>query len=249
MSETIIATEKLAHPAIVEAVCEFRFGKGISYTMIPGAMSERLRAKFPSFEVLPTASLLGGFPDEGMMPQVPHHRFRSQQPNALVQTGPRLLTVNMLPVYPGFETFRDLILYVLRQYREVAQSGNPLTVGLRYINHIVSPSAEPTLGKYLKCEISYPNELPHPPSEVSSRLALHYAELGTLGLVVGFPSQNARGEIGALLDLDFSWGELKGFDLDRFPDWLDRAHGIIYSAFTATVLEQIMTQMRGTQHD
>lgn len=245
MPETIIATEKLNHPAIVEAVCEFRFVKGISYTMIPGAMSERLRAKFSTSEVLPTASLLAGFPDEGMVPQVPHHRFRSQQPNALVQTGPRLLTVNMLPVYPGFEIFRDLILYVLQQYREIAQSGNPVRVGLRYINHIVSSSADRSLGKYLRCEISYPNELPHPPAEVSTRLALPYGELGTLGLVVGFPSQNAKGEIGALLDLDFSWTELKDFDLDRFPDWLDQAHGIIYSAFIATVLEQIMSQMRG----
>ena len=180
------------------------------------------------------------------MPQVPHHRFRSLEPNALVQTGPRLLTVNMLPVYPGFEIFRELILYVLQQYREITQSGNPVRVGLRYINHIVSPLAERALGKYLNSEVSYPNELPHPPSEVSARLALPYGEVGTLGLVIGFPSQNASGEIGALLDLDFSWNELKDFELDRFPDWLNQAHSIIYSAFIATVQESIMSQMRGT---
>lgn len=245
MPEATVATEKLKYPSIVEAVCEFRFAKGVSYTIVPGAMLERLRPKFPSSEVLLTASLLGGFPDEAMMPQVPHHRFRSREPNALVQTGPRLLTVNMLPAYPGFEVFRDLILYVLGHYREVAEAGNPVKVGLRYINQIQSSVIDRGLSNYLKCEVSYPKGLPYPPKEVSVRLVLPYGELGILGLALGYPSQTSKGEIGALLDLDFSWNEPKDFDLDRFPDWLDKAHQVIYSAFTATVLEQIMTQMRG----
>lgn len=240
-----VATEKLKHPSVMEAVCEFRFASGISYTIIPGAMRERLRPKFPSSEVLPTAQLLGGIPDEVMMPQVPHHRFRSHDPNALVQTGPRLLTVNVLPVYPTFEVFRDLILYALGHYKEVAEAGNPVRVGLRYINHIQSAQTELDLSSYLKCSLSYPKELPHPPQEISARLVLSYGELGTLGLAIAFPARTAQGELGALLDLDFSWSEPKDFDLDRFPDWLDEAHQVIYSAFTSTVLEQIMSQMRG----
>lgn len=240
-----VSTEKLKHPAVMEAVCEFRFAKGISYTIIPGAMMERLRPKFPAFEVLPTAQLLGGIPDEVMMPQAPYHRFRSQTPNALVQTGPRLLTVNVLPVYPTFEVFRDLILYALGHYKDVAEAGNPVRVGLRYINHVQSTESANDLGTYLKCSLSYPKELPHPPQEISARLALSYGQLGTLGLAVAFPARTAKGEIGALLDLDFSWNEPRAFDLDSFPQWLDEAHQVIYSAFTATVVEQIMSQMRG----
>ena len=63
-------------------------------------------------------------------PFTPYHRFKSQDPNALVQTGPRLLTVNILPVYPSFEVFRELILYTLKHYREVAEPGNLTRVGL-----------------------------------------------------------------------------------------------------------------------
>ncbi len=242
-----IATEKLKYPSVMEAMCEFRFAKGISYTIIPGAMRERLRPKFPAAEVLPTAQLLGGIPDEVMMPQAPYHRFRSQTPNALVQTGPRLLTVNVLPVYPTFEIFRDLILYALEHYKDVAEPGNPVRVGLRYINHIQSAERDTDLSTYLKCSLSYPKELPHPPQEISARLALSYGQLGTLGLAVAFPARTAKGEIGALLDLDFSWNEPKEFDLDSFPQWLDGAHQAIYSAFTSAVVDRIMSQMRGEQ--
>lgn len=244
MPEAIIKTEKLKHPSIVEAVCEFRFAKGVSYTMVPGAMGERLRSKFPSHEVLATASLLGGFPDEAMVPQVPHHRFKSSHPNALVQTGPRLLTVNMLPVYPGFEVFQDLILYVLRPYREIAGAGNPVRIGLRYINQIQAPAGNQQLSDYLKYEVSYPSELPHPPRELAMRFVFPH-DFGTLGLAAAFPSQTSGGELGALLDLDFYWDQPKDFDLDRFPEWLNKAHQVIYSAFTSSVVEQIMVQMRG----
>ncbi len=238
-------TEKLKKPSVVEAVCEFRFTMGVSYTMVPGAMYERLRSRFPSHEVLPTASLMGGVPDEMMTPQIPHHRFRSQSPNALVQTGPRLLTVNILPVYQGFEVFRELILFVLEQYQHVSQPGNPSKIGLRYINHFPRSNGREDLSNYFKLPISYPGGLPHPPQETAVRLVLPYGDLGTLGLAIGFPARMGTGELGALLDLDFSWSKPSGLDLHEFPGWLDKAHEVIYTAFTSTVVDEIMAEMKG----
>lgn len=52
-------TEKLRYPSVLEAVCELRFASSDSYTMIPGAMKERLLPRFPSHEVLPAATLMG----------------------------------------------------------------------------------------------------------------------------------------------------------------------------------------------
>ncbi|MBI1956135.1 MAG: TIGR04255 family protein [Acidobacteria bacterium] len=163
MENVPVATEKLKSPAVVEAVCELRFAKGLSYTMVPGGMRERLLPKFSSFEVLPTSMLMGGIPDEGMIPPVPHHRFKSASPNALVQTGPRLLTVNVLSKYPTFEVFRELILFALDQYRKVADPGNPTRVGLRYINHIQASSNGSEFSDYLNCSFTYPKQLAHPP--------------------------------------------------------------------------------------
>ncbi len=240
-----MTTEKLKHPSIVEAVCELRFAKGVSYTMIPGAMRERLRSKFPAFDVLSAATFFGGIPEEVKTPMMPYHRFKSQDPNALVQTGPRLLTVNILPVYPSFEVFRELILYTLKHYREVAEPGNPTRVGLRYINHIRTSENGNNLSDYLKCSFSYPDQLTRPPQEIAARLLLSYGKLGTLGLAVSFPSRIGQGEYGALLDLDFYLSDPTEFDLNAFEKWLDGAHERIYAAFTSTVQESIMNRIRG----
>jgi uncharacterized protein (TIGR04255 family) len=59
-----VETEKLKRPSVIEAICEFRFSRTVSYTMIPGAMKERLRSTFPNFEVLPAAQMMTGFPAE-----------------------------------------------------------------------------------------------------------------------------------------------------------------------------------------
>lgn len=208
-------------------------------------MRERLRERFPEYEVLPTASLMGGVPDEILPPQIPHHRFRSRSPNALVQTGPRLLTINVLPDYPTFDVFRGLIHLVLDHYSQIAEAGSPTRVGLRYINHFPSLPGRTDVADYLKIPISYPGDLPHPPAEVSARFVLPHGDLGSLGLAIGFPARLPDGRVGALLDLDFSWSEPKEFNLDRFPDWLNEAHDVIYSTFVATVVEAVMNQLRG----
>jgi len=212
--------------------------------MVPGAIAERLRRQFPRYEVLPGASL-ASLPEEVPTPPVPHHRFRSDDPNALIQTGPRLLTVNMLPTYQGFEVFRELILTVLEHYCSVANPGNPMRVGLRYINLIRLVEGQGSLNDYLKCTFSYPEELPRPPRELAARLLFDYAEKGTLGLSIAFPSRIGDGAKGTLLDLDFFWSGPPEFPLEQFSSWLDEAHGIIYTAFLSTLHRSVVERLRG----
>jgi len=151
-----------------------------------------------------------------------------------------LLTVNVLPLYQGFEVFRELILKVLRSYREVAESGDPVSVGLRYINHIPRSEGGEGIDSYFKWSIHYPKELAHPPQETAARIVVPYPDVGSLSMGVSFPAQVGTGEIGALLDLGLSQAESSSFDADKFPEWLDRAHEIIFLAFTSTVPEHIL---------
>jgi uncharacterized protein (TIGR04255 family) len=239
-----IITDKLRRPSIVEAVCELRFRSGVSYSLVPGAMKERLRQTYPEFEVLPHAAMMAGIPDEAA-PVVPHHRFKRKNPNLLIQTGPRLLTVNVLPLYPNFEVYREEILTAVRHYEAVAEPGNPARVGLRYINQLRSIDSEVRdISSYLRCAFSYPAGLAHPPNEMAARVLLPYESFGTLALAVSFPSQTVQGETAATLDLDFYWDEAREFDLSEFPNWLEAAHGIIYKAFTATVAEDLLKKMK-----
>jgi len=237
-------TDKLRHPSIVEAVCEIRFRSGVSYTLVAGAMRERLRVSYPEFEVLPAATMLLGIPDEAS-PVAPHHRFKRKSPNLLIQTGPRLLTINVLPLYPHFEVYREEILTALEHYKAVAEPGSPVRVGLRYINQLHGPDANPNdINSYLKCDFSYPPGLVHPAKEVAARILLPYKNFGTLALAVSFPSRTPQGEIAATLDMDFYWNEDDQFNLSGFPAWLQAAHDIIYEAFTSMVADALLRKMK-----
>jgi uncharacterized protein (TIGR04255 family) len=241
---TATVTDKLRHPSIVEAVCELRFGSGVSYTLVPGAMRERLRNTYPEYEVLPHAAMMAALPDEAA-PVVPHHRFKRKSPNLLIQTGPRLLTINVLPHYPHFEVYRAEILTVLDHYKVIAEPGSPVRVGLRYINQLRGPDEKlDDIASYLRCAFSYPGDLPHPPNELASRVLLPYKNFGTLALAIAFPSQTPQGEVAATLDLDFYWSEGGEFSLSEFPSWLQAAHDIIYNAFTSTVAEPLLRKLK-----
>ena len=240
-----VETEKLRHPSVIEAICEFRFSRTVSYTMIPGAMKERLRPTFSSFEILPAAQMMAGIPAEAMIPPMPHHRFKSQVPNALVQTGPRLLTVNVLPVYPTYEVFRKLILDTFASFQDVAECGNPVSLTLRYINHFPWSSGKKSVSDYLGWAVTYPKQLLHPPQAVAARVVLPFQDLGNLSISVSSPSQVGSGQIGVLLDLEISESNPDGLDSKTFPEWLNVAHGAIYSAFQSSVKKEIMDGMRG----
>ena len=237
-------TDKLRHPSIIEAVCELRFKSGVSYSLVPGAMRERLRDTYPDFEVLPHAAMMAAIPDESAL-AVPHHRFKRKSPNLLIQTGPRLLTVNVLPRYPHFEVYREEILTALDHYRAVAEPGSPVRVGLRYINQLHdSDESSKDIASYLHCGFSYPENLTHPPNELAARVLLPYGNLGTLALAISFPSQTPQGEIAATLDMDFYWSDNQEFNLSEFPSWLQAAHDIVYRAFTTTVAERLLKKMK-----
>jgi uncharacterized protein (TIGR04255 family) len=240
-----VLTEKLKNPSVLEAVCELRFRSSDSYTMIPGAMRERLYPKFPSYEILPAATLMGGIPEDFVTVPVPHHRFKSEVPNALVQTGPRLLTVNMLPVYAGYEVFRDIILFGLAQYRTAANPTEIVRVGLRYINHLKALDTEESLSEFVNVALQCPKSLPSPPKETAVRLLFSYGDLGTLSLALAFPSRTGQGDHGTLLDLDFYLSDPQRFAIEDFPSWLDRAHDVAYQAFASTVSEKTFARLKG----
>lgn len=239
-------TEKLKNPSVLEAVCELRFATTESYTLVPGAMRERLSAQFPTYEILPAATLMGGIPEEVITAPIPHHRFKNEQNNALVQTGPRLLTVNALPIYRGYEVFRELIAFALKQYLVVAKPQHVLRVGLRYINHLRGGNGEGALADLINIRLTYPPALPSPATEVGARALFAYGELGVLSLAVAFPSKTSAGDEGTLLDLDFYRSVPEKLKLDDFLSWLDNAHEVVYRAFIATVSEQELGKMRGT---
>ena len=100
-------TPKLKHPAIVEAVCELRFSASQPYSIVAGAMRERLKSKFPHLEVLSTAALLGGLPEEFLAVPMPCHRFKTDRPNAMGLTRAPIFRTSCRDQNPRQHPYRD----------------------------------------------------------------------------------------------------------------------------------------------
>jgi uncharacterized protein (TIGR04255 family) len=236
-------TPKLKHPSIIEAVCELRFDETVPYSLIPGAMRERLRGKYSDFEVLPAAALMGAAPD--MIPgPIPFHRLKTGDSQFLIQTGPRLLTINALPQYPGFEVFRDHVLEALDHYQDVAEPKNAIRLGLRYINLIQTRAGLTRLNDYFKVNLEFPSITDTAPREANVRLIFSHGHTGQLAVALSYPAQTSTGDAGAALDLDFFKNEPVAFEVSKLSTWLFDAHDRIYTAFRALVTDELMRAMQ-----
>src|SRR5690242_19766931 len=126
------AIPKLNNPPIVEAVCEIRCEINKPYSLMPGALYERIKKNFPKVEELPMAKLGGPVPDE--LKFIPAHRFLTFDGRYLAQIGPQVCSINALKPYSGFEDFEKQIEQVFDGYKDIAEPSTINRIGLRYIN-------------------------------------------------------------------------------------------------------------------
>jgi uncharacterized protein (TIGR04255 family) len=134
---------QLKKSPILEAVCEFRFAPESEWDWtIPGRLAEALKGSYPTRkEVLPQVLRFGD--DPGGLDPVPPERIQLYAADglSLVQTGPRLLTVNRLAPYPGWESFVDAVRGLVKEYEAMCGWGPLARVGLLYINRIETDQA------------------------------------------------------------------------------------------------------------
>jgi uncharacterized protein (TIGR04255 family) len=232
-----------AEPPLQEALCEFRFRGDTSWDWtVPGMLWERIGSEFPRKEsktVLPKELLEAGDLPLELRQATVRAQFFSESGSRLVQVGPDLLTVNVLPPYPGWIEFRPLILRVLETYREIAAPAQVERIGLRYINRVTVPSAEIELSDYFRAAIGTP-------SAGVGRLAgflsvadfQHEGDAARLRYQFGSVEPGGPGESAYLVDLDAFVAA------DGVPDWpllsgaLDRLHEIVEQAFEGTFTDR-----------
>jgi uncharacterized protein (TIGR04255 family) len=130
---------KLKRSPIVEAVGEFRLAPEAWWDWtVPGLLFPAVEADYPlRREVAPQVFTLGSPPPGGQPPPPPERfQFLSRDELAMVQSGPRMLAINHLAPYPGWERFSALILRALDIHVEKCGWQPLQRVGLLYINRI-----------------------------------------------------------------------------------------------------------------
>ncbi|MCE7988192.1 MAG: TIGR04255 family protein [Caldilinea sp. CFX5] len=144
------------NPTIREVVCEIHFKLSDVVSWDPSWYSQffkQVEAEFPTFEpvIVPVlfeitqASGSGGVTHS--IPQVIRYRHRTR--NVLLQLSENRITINILPVYPGWQQVSKDIEYAWRKLNEVMQPATVIRLGLRYINVIERRSAGETADHWI----------------------------------------------------------------------------------------------------
>ena len=225
-------------PPVIEALCQFQFEAGQEWDIaIPGLVYQRVQDEFPKrrqqkgFEVLFS-------PDTSKVKPLSSDRiqFLRADDSALVQLGPDLLAVNVLPPYPGWDSFKRLILGALESYSEVARPANLKSMALRYINRVRVPALRFEIDDYLRFSPRVPSELPQTFVGWGQNVSIPLGASEVLRITAGSEDAEAKAtHLSFLLDIEVV---ALGGGLRGVPDSIERAHEMIGTAFEKCITEK-----------
>jgi uncharacterized protein (TIGR04255 family) len=224
---------------IAEAICEFKFepGKPWDWT-IPGIIYGKIKAEFPDRQQQNSLEVTLG-PKEGVVSQqvtgtLSRMQFLRADKSAMVQVGADLLAVNVLPPYPGWGDFEELITRNLEIYREEAGPTGVRRIGVRYINRFLFPSPEIELMDYFNLYPHIPDPLEQRHGPFSMRVMFTYAdERDALTVRMGHLPEGG----GIALDLDYYLAKPRGVELKGAVEWVRGAHNQTEKMFEACITD------------
>jgi uncharacterized protein (TIGR04255 family) len=234
---------KYKNPPIAEAVCEFRF-KGSSewdWTIL-GLVYQEIKAEFPkkrqekAFEI--NIAHAQGRVEKGLGESLSKMQFLREDGSAMVQIGPDLLGVNILPPYPGWETFESLIQKQLAVYSKIAHPAGFNRIGLRFINKIGFPTRGIETTDYFNYYPRLPENLEQVHGPFSMRVFhLYEGERDTLSVHIGHAVPTGE-SLTILLDLDYYLTQPGKVELSAGLSWVRTAHERVESMFEACITDK-----------
>jgi uncharacterized protein (TIGR04255 family) len=234
--------EQLSKPPLIEAIFEVRAACQTSPNLIPGAISERLKHRFPIAEsgaglVFNTDGAQVGFME----------RFLNAERTRLVQCGPELFTVNVLGDYGEFPAFASMINESLGAFYAVARPTKLKRLGVRYINFLPAESITAAGDKPLQIAATFPSDVLPSRHDVALRSLFEFPKQnGKLALAVSNPHELPDGRRGCLLDLDFFVENPTFLAIDDCLPWAKQAHDVIYDAFRSVLTAEMYKQLGPT---
>ena len=239
------------NPPIAEAVCEFQFRGASAWDWtIPGLIYQEIKQEFPQ-KRQENAFEINIAPKEGKIEQnlagsLSKMQFVREDGSAMVQIGPDLLGINVLPPYPGWGEFEKLIRRQFEVYLKVAQPIGYKRIGLRFINRIVFPTDRIETTDYF-------NYYPHLPDTVEQihgpfimRVSHFYEDRDVLNFNMSQAPQ-VEGRLAIVLDLDYYLGKPENVELGQGLAWVGTAHERIEAMFEASITHKTRSLFEETK--
>ena len=239
---------KYRNPPIVEVVCEFRFAETPEWDpTVPGLIYAELRDLFPVRRPLKQIDFAAQWQPSDTSLQSQWRveesiRLLREDERAFAQLLPHQISLHHLTPYPHWEGFQPLLAKTWQAYSIVVPDAEIQRIGVRYINRIELPVADPILSDYFTL---YPT--------VGPLLAESHT---AFGLQLFFPFDNGRDamhlrfvreesnnadDFVAILDFDY-YVTQSAADIPDPMGWVGAAHERIRQGFEGCITDRLRLQ-------
>jgi len=235
--------KRYKNPPIVEVVCEFLLTQDTSWDLtVPGVFYERVRDEFPHREQRVSQEV-----DLVQEPQGLRQILRTTERillftrdrKFLIQLGPRLMVINALKPYPGWEEFRPRIQKAWEELKRTVEIRGLERISLRYINRIEFDEKEINLKDYFEF---YPVLGPRLPQGMEAFIAgaeFSY-EKGRDHCRVQLVSAPETGDKKVvILDIHYFLAQLRSIEAPEMLPWIEGAHDRVEDVFEGCITDRL----------
>jgi uncharacterized protein (TIGR04255 family) len=240
------------NPIIQEALCEIHFQLGEGRAWAPvlfGAFSKQIQNEFPESEPVAEVGIRISVGPEGLgqtlLPPRQRMRYRHKARPLTWQLSDTILTINILPKYPGWTQMRTDVLDAGDQLGRLLGPVGISRIGLRYINRLERMGAGEKPGDWLVSSDYLPRGVlasgPGFFARIETRLDAENRLIVTLGELPVEPEQTPV----FVLDIDRIVERKTMSDHASLPTELDRLHDAVWDVFAASRSERLEQYLRG----
>lgn len=236
------------NPIIHEAICEihFRLPDGVDWkTSLLGELYKHIQTDFPELEPVAQVGIQlqigAGEVGQAVLPSQQRMRYRHASRNLLLQLSENILSVNVLPRYPGWAQMLQDILDAWGQVREVINPAIITQIGLRYINRILKAHSDETAGDWLAPSTYIPESVLSSLSGFLSRLEVRTAPQNRLIVTLGDKTRSSIGlDLSAIvLDIDCIVEKEIGIGDDALVNEATALHDVAWQTFAASITPRL----------
>jgi uncharacterized protein (TIGR04255 family) len=233
------------NPPIIEAVCEFRFSPDTKWDpTIPGLMYGKLKSDFPIRESKLEQEIEMQVDDGGVK-----HRIKTPSQKAvilandrksLMQIGARILSINHLKPYPGWERFKPKIHQAFNTIKEITDIVGIDRVALLYIDKIEIPGNTIVMEEYFNFSPALGSSLPQNFINFIIGCEFPYSnkrDICKLQLTSAIPDNPDNSAF--ILTTEYYLAQKNVISPESALDWVEDAHTIVRDQFKGCITSKM----------
>jgi uncharacterized protein (TIGR04255 family) len=243
------------NPTIAEALCEIHFRTAPEKPWKPSLVGEFFKAvqgEFPEMEPVQELGLQvevgeGGV-SQKVLPPRSRVRFKHRERPLILQLIENVLTVNLLPRYPGWDRMSQDIIEAWGKARETLGPAGIARIGLRYINRIVRESEADRPGDWLRATGCIPPGVLGSARGFLARVEIQQDTESRIVVTLGDQPSATDAAFGAIiLDIDRIVGREVPTTDDALRREINRLHEDVWQEFSAAQGEKLKAFLNGRQ--